>query len=128
MITVNLKTKTLLLTLFVLFSVSLGTILSSGQNPFDFERNTYKPGVSYEMDIAVAQAQSIFSQKKKLGLDFSDGPCLTNDLMQGWVADIVHTPREKVDNLSENRCPAYIEGRAQHFVELDLSGEVVRVR
>lgn len=124
----DLKAKTLVLSLIVLILVSSATVFLMGGNPFDFENNKYKPGVSYEMDIAVSQAQSLYYQKNKLGIDFSEGPCLTNDLLPGWVADMVHVPREKVDNLAENQCQAYLEGRAQHFVELDLNGEVVRVK
>lgn len=88
----------------------------------------YQPGSWPEADIAVNQAQHFFLTQKSKGVDFAEGPCLSNDLMGGWVADIVHSPREPVDDLAQNQCPAILEGRAEHFVELDLNGNVTRVR
>lgn len=80
------------------------------------------------MDEAITQSQVLYRQKKAEGEDFSSGPCLTNDLMEGWVADTVHVPRVKADDLSANECQAYLEGRAKHFVELNLKdGSLVRV-
>lgn len=90
--------------------------------------DTYRPGLWKEADSAVNQAQALFRLKKSQGEDFSNGPCLSNDLMPGWVADTVHSPRQSVDDLPQNQCQAYLEGRAKHFVELDLNGNVVRVK
>lgn len=118
----NKKLGLLALTLVVIFVVSFFTILV---NKKDY---TYKPGISVEFDRAVNQAQTVYRQKKNLGQNFEAGPCLTNDLMTGWVADIVHNPRQSIDNNPQNECQAYLEGRASHFVELDLDGNVVRVQ
>lgn len=90
-------------------------------------KKQYKPGISSIQDKAVNQAKSLFLEKKNAGLDLSNGPCLTNDLIPGWVADIVHNPRIGADNQAENQCPAFLEGRASHFVELDLDGNLIRV-
>lgn len=90
--------------------------------------DNYKPGVSEVLDKAVNQAKHVFSQNKKLGVDFSSGPCLTNALMPGWVADIAHNPRLAIDDLPENQCQAYKEGRASHFVELDPDGNLIRAK
>ncbi len=87
----------------------------------------YKEGSSPEYDKAVITALDVYRREAK-GMDLSSGPCLTNDLIFGWVVDIVHSPRQDLDNLPENQCPAYLEGRAKHFVELDQSGNVVRVK
>ena len=57
----------------------------------------------------------------------SNGPCLSNELMPDWVADIAHDPRLPVDNLPENQCSAFRDGKAEHFVELDVNGEVIKV-
>lgn len=92
------------------------------------KRDNYKPGVSALFDKAAVQAQTQFKAKQAAGVDFSDGPCLTNDLLQGWVVDIVHNPRKPTDDLPQNQCQALIEGRAIHIVELDLDGNVVRVK
>lgn len=112
----------LVLTLAVIILTSLVVFLSSDQS---FE---YKPGVSDEFDAAVNQAKYIYKLRKEAGEDFSLGPCLTNALMPGWVVDIVHNPRQKIDDLPENQCPAFLEGKAKHFVELDTEGSFVRAR
>ena len=81
-----------------------------------------------EISTAVNQARYLYQLRKEEGLNFSEGPCLTNALMPGWVVDIVHNPRQEIDDLTQNQCAAYKEGRAEHFVELDLDGNLVRVR
>jgi hypothetical protein len=76
----------------------------------------------------INQALSVFQANKDAGVDMSTGPCLSNALMNDWVLDIVHKPRTKEDNLPENQCQAFIEGNAKHFVELDTTGAIVRVK
>ncbi len=77
---------------------------------------------------AVAKTKALYLQQKSAGVDFSDGPCLSNDLLPGWVADIAHDPRQSADDLPENQCDAYREGKAQHFVELDTDGSLIRTK
>jgi len=77
-------------------------------------------------EVAIEKAQELFAQKKAEGLDMSDGPCLSNEIIPDWVADVAHDPRQDVDNLPENQCPAYREGEAHHFVELDIYGDVIK--
>ncbi len=89
---------------------------------------SYKPGIWREADNAINQAQHLYQTKKEAGLDFSQGPCLSNDISPGWVVDIAHSPRQALDDDSQNQCPAFIEGRAKHFVELDLDGNLIRVK
>ena len=48
--------------------------------------------------------------------------------MPGWVVDIAHSPRLSIDDLPENQCPAYLQGSAQHFVELDPKGNLIRAK
>lgn len=81
-----------------------------------------------DIDIAVNQAKYFYQMKRSQGEDLSFGPCISNALMPDWVADIAHNPREGIDDLRENQCPAYLEGRAHHFVELDLEGNLIRAR
>ncbi len=81
-----------------------------------------------EIDVIVNQAKFLYSQNKGRGEDFSKGPCLSEVLMPDWVVDIVHSPREQIDDLPENQCLSYREGRAKHFVELDIKGNLVRVK
>lgn len=81
-----------------------------------------------EIDSSVNKARNIYNEMKDRGVDFSQGPCLSNALHPGWVLDIVHSPRDPMDDLVENQCPAYREGRAKHFVELDTEGNLIRAR
>lgn len=90
--------------------------------------NPYKVGSWSEADKAVGQAYYFYSLKRQQGVDISDGPCLSNDLIPDWVVDLVHNPRTKIDDLLQNQCPAFLEGRANHFVELDINGKLVRVQ
>ncbi len=77
-------------------------------------------------DLAVAKAKETYQRQRGEGVDFSSGPCLTNNLMPDWVADIAHDPREPIDDLPENQCSAFREGEARHFVELDPDGDVIQ--
>ncbi|MDO8498196.1 MAG: hypothetical protein Q7S44_00160 [bacterium] len=116
------REKLFLLSLIVVLTTAfLVTILSK-------KPEGYKKGVSEEGDRAVAVAQLVYQRRVTEGVDLSTGPCLSNDLMPGWVADLVHSPRQPVDDLPENQCVAFQEGRARHFVELDLKGNVVRAK
>lgn len=81
-----------------------------------------------EVDTAINQARTIYKQKKATGEDFSQGPCLSNAILPNWVADIAHSPRIAADDLPHNQCPAYLEGRAKHFVELDPDGNLIRAK
>lgn len=70
--------------------------------------------------------------KKSLeeGKDLSNGPCLLNPIKEipNWVCDVAHNPREFIDNLEENQCSAYREGKANHFIEVDPSCNFIRAR
>lgn len=116
-----------LLSFLFIILVSFLVILSDPFNPITGKpKQNYKPGISRDADRAVNQAVKVYEQKRDLGEDFTNGPCLTNDLLPGWVVDIAHYPRIPIDDLPQNQCQAYREGRAKHFVELDLNGKVIR--
>jgi hypothetical protein len=70
-------------------------------------------------------AKQAFEQAKANGVDLSRGPCL-GVIAKGWVADVAHDPRQPVDDLPENQCEAFRSGEAEHFVELDPNGDVIR--
>ena len=78
-------------------------------------------------DLAIDKAKVHYRAKIAAEEDISNGPCLADELFKGWVADLVHNPRLPIDDLPENQCPSYVSGKNIHFVELDLSGNVVRV-
>ncbi len=62
--------------------------------------------------------------------DKPSGPCIserhTEWNVDDWVCDIAHSPREEIDNLPENQCQEFIEGRAHHFVEVTPDCELIR--
>ncbi len=114
------KSVLLILALFVIFLTSIATVLLSSLGQMSTSKS--------EVDSAVNQAQLLYRQKRERGENFSNGPCLSDALMPSWVADIVNNPRQAVDDLPENQCPAYREGRARHFVELDMEGKLMRAK
>jgi uncharacterized iron-regulated membrane protein len=81
---------------------------------------------------AIEAAKEIFVQKKKEGLNMSSGPCISEKLeldpplSEWWVADVAHSPRIAEDNKPENQCQSWGEGKAKHFVELDLNGDLIK--
>jgi hypothetical protein len=44
-----------------------------------------------------------------------------------YAVDIVHVPRTSEDNLIENQCSDFREGKVSHFIELDKDGNIVRI-
>lgn len=113
-----------------LFILVLAVISLEGLAIFWFnkEQRGYQSGLSQEADRAVNQALVLFRESKRNNMDLTGGPCLSDALIPGWVADIVHKPRSSVDNLPENQCPSYLRGSSKHFVEIDTEGAVIRVR
>ena len=81
---------------------------------------------SAEEDLAIAKAKELWRARFLSGEDLSAGPCLSDELIKDWVGDIAHSPRQDVDNDPANQCAAYRDGRANHFVELDPSGNLIR--
>ncbi len=118
----SFRVKLFLLCLLVILSLAAGILW------FNSQTKDYKPGVNKEFDKAVNQAQIVYQDSKKLGVNFDSGPCLSNNLMPSWVLDLVHSPRVALDNLEENQCSAYLSGQANHLIELDLEGNLVRVK
>lgn len=115
------KNGLLLLSLVVIAVVSLLTVLS------DKSERPYRPGVSQTNDMAVNQALTVYRAAKVQNVDLSSGPCLSNALMEGWVLDLVHNPRQKIDHLPENQCVTSLD-KPKRVVELDLDGNVMRVK
>jgi len=86
-----------------------------------------KKKTQIDPSLAKIKATELCRAKKIEGINFSQGPCLSNDLMPDWVADIAHNPRQPIDNEPENQCSAFREGKAHHFVELNENCEVIKV-
>jgi len=74
---------------------------------------------------AVQKCQMHCSAAEKKGVDMSPGPCL-GVIDTDWVCDVAHSPREAVDDLPENQCADFREGRAHHFVEVTPDCKFIR--
>lgn len=61
-----------------------------------------------------------------MGENLNNGPCLSNEIYADWVCDVAHDPREQIDNIPENQCPVFREGKAHHFVEVDENCDFIR--
>jgi len=85
-----------------------------------------KQGQAAEKNLAIAQARELYNIKKAEEADLSAGPCLSNNIIEDWVFDIAHNPRQAIDDQPENQCSAFREGQAHHFVEFDPEGNLIR--
>ena len=45
-----------------------------------------------------------------------------------YAVDIVHVPRTSEDNLAENQCQDYRQGKVSQFIELNKQGEIVQIK
>ena len=82
------------------------------------------PDYVKKQQTAISCALGLYNQKKDEGMDFSS-QCL--GACGDYVIDIVHVPRSDEDNLIENQCEDYREGRVSNFIELDKEGNLVRI-
>lgn len=93
-----------------------------------------KHGTPKETPAEVAEQQKLIDialEKyyilKNSGADLSAGPCL-GLIADDWVADIAHDPRKDVDNLPQNQCSEYRQGKVKHFIELSEQGEIIKIQ
>jgi len=82
--------------------------------------------------VAIKKCQELCAYAKGAGTPMANGPCLSEMYpdkwgVPDWVCDVAHAPRQPVDDLPENQCKAFREGRAHHFVEVDENCNVIRV-
>ena len=84
---------------------------------------------SNEKEIAIQKCIEECKNAMIRGVDLSNGPCLLESIagLNDWVCDVAHSPRQPVDNLPENQCSSFREGRAKHFVEVDTACNLIRV-
>lgn len=73
--------------------------------------------------VMFCSANLYFDEKDK-GTNFSS-QCLGT--CGNYAVDIVHVPRTAEDNLKENQCKNYTEGKVHYFIELDGNGRIVRI-
>lgn len=82
------------------------------------------PDYIAEQQEAIECALSLYKQKKNSGMNFLS-QCL--GACKNYAVDIVHVPRNNEDNLVENQCSDYRQGKVHKFIELDKLGEIVRI-
>ena len=75
--------------------------------------------------IAIKEALEMFSKEKESGRVLSS-QCL-GTATNNYAIDIVHSPRSQEDNLLENQCKDFYEGRVSKYVEVDTNGKIARV-
>ncbi|HIJ98087.1 TPA: hypothetical protein H1009_03280 [archaeon] len=80
------------------------------------------------LDSPTSRCITMCRDEKAKDLNFSSGPCLSNQISTDWVCDVAHDPREDIDNKPENQCSAYANGSARHFVEVDTNCNLIRTR
>lgn len=78
-----------------------------------------------EKDIAISRCIELCNWEKNRGRDLSNGPCLSENITNGWVCDVAHDPREEIDNLEENQCSEW-QKTAFHFVEVTPECKFIR--
>jgi hypothetical protein len=90
------------------------------------ENNT----IAFEKDIAITACGNLCKDFLSEGVDLSIGPCLSDNNadwnVDDWVCDVAHSPRQGIDDLSQNQCQSYSEGQAHHFVEVDENCDLIR--
>ncbi|MCX6771895.1 MAG: hypothetical protein NTX79_07620 [Candidatus Micrarchaeota archaeon] len=91
---------------------------------FGCSGNNIVPGQNAVMPV-VQKCQLKCSMTAKTGTDMSPGPCL-GIIADDWVCDVAHSPRIPADDLPENQCPDFREGRAHHFAEVTPDCRFIR--
>jgi len=79
-----------------------------------------------DRDRAIRLGRELFERKLREGVDMSDGPCLSDEIIPDWCVDVAHNPRIPMDDLPRNQCRTFRSGRVHHFVELDSDGNIIR--
>ncbi|RLJ00896.1 MAG: hypothetical protein DRP11_05300 [Candidatus Aenigmatarchaeota archaeon] len=77
------------------------------------------------VDVAKEECIKLCQEALARGENLENGPCLSNRVIEGWVCDVAHSPRQDVDNRPENQCPEFGKS-ASHFVEVDPNCRFIR--
>ncbi|MFH1503424.1 MAG: hypothetical protein ABIE36_02090 [Candidatus Diapherotrites archaeon] len=125
--------RSLLVLVIILILVFLGIILliirGDEDNWIKDSRGVWiKHGNPSEIPNYVLEQQEIINCALEKFNNFTgeiNSQCL--DTCKDYVVDIVHVPRTEEDNLIENQCSDFREGKVSHFIELDKEGEIVRI-
>ncbi|MEM5882986.1 MAG: hypothetical protein QXQ77_01965 [Candidatus Aenigmatarchaeota archaeon] len=78
-----------------------------------------------EREIAKEACIKACIEAKAQEMNLNEGPCLSNKIIENWVCDVAHNPREPIDDVEENQCPEYGK-TAFHFIEVDPNCNFIR--
>lgn len=84
-----------------------------------------KPDYVLEQEKAILASLELYQRNKLAGMIFSS-QCL-GSVIDKYSVDIVHVPRATEDNLIQNQCEDYRLDKTTHLIELDQSGNLVRI-
>lgn len=117
------------MTVRVVFLLAIAAAaMSCGDDDDDEDVTPADVGDETDAERAVELAREAYDEAVAAGVDLSNGPCISEDLQPGWVADIAHDPRQEIDNDPANQCQSFLNGEAEHFVELDPEGNLIEAR
>jgi hypothetical protein len=106
--------------------VLLTTMLAACEQKTD---NSKRPATFNDL---VPKINQLFVEAQSNSSGLGEGPCLgvvTAPGLANFYVDVVHVPRQEVDNLDENKCLGYTSGQAgSRLVELDFSGNIVLLK
>ncbi|RLG17964.1 hypothetical protein DRN63_02250 [Nanoarchaeota archaeon] len=103
--------------IFFIPAILLLLVLCISQTPKTSENET---------QLAIQKCISLCKQKLAENVSLANGPCLSNEIIPDWVCDVAHWPRQPIDDLPENQCPAF--GKTAHnFVEVNETCGFIRV-
>jgi len=78
-------------------------------------------------EVASIDCVNLCIKEQSKGTILSEGPCLSDEIVEGWACDVVHNPRVKlIDNKEQNQCQSCITGEVKHFVEVNQECKFVR--
>lgn len=81
-----------------------------------------------DKNLAIIKCQELCQFELSTGnADFNTGPCLAEEIIPDWSCDIVHVPRQAVDDDPANQCAFFRQGLTHHFVELDGNCSRIKV-
>ncbi len=75
---------------------------------------------------ALRRAKKLYTDKKTARTDFEQSPCLSENMGDGYALDIVHNPREQIDD--QIVCSEFQQGKVRHIVEMTPDGNILRVQ
>ncbi|RJR31417.1 hypothetical protein C4569_02220 [Candidatus Parcubacteria bacterium] len=112
----------LLSILMVLAILGLGSYIFwvRGKSGSDGVQNLIAIKSSSVETIAKANCIQLCQSKKQeiSEEEFSKGPCLSGSIVNDWVCDVAHNPRQNNDDEQQNQCAEFRQGKAHHFIEV----------